>query len=202
MIEQQYQRTNENWTWGIINIPLLYGHNNRLGVTPKTIIRKVAHNARCYSKPYYALDKSKRYLWFENDVAGNTLHEEVLSFYRDMGIDVYWHCTMKGYHYITLHLMPRNQYEALVERMKEKFNNGTFFYSLRIIPNKWKFEDRLWRRGDIETNGSGDWNKLIYIQSALEQPYTPSFGRIPPTVQMLDNMFCISRYQFKNALQV
>ena len=104
---EEIQRTNENWTYGIVNIPLLYGHDNRLGVTPRTIIRKFAHNARCYNPPYYALDKSQRYVWFESDTVGQLHHEIALAVYSDAGKDVYWHRTMKGYHYISLWLMER-----------------------------------------------------------------------------------------------
>jgi len=196
------QRTNENWTWGIVNIPLLYGHDNRLGVNPKTIIRKVAHNARCYSKPYYALDKSQRYLWYELDTTDITQHIRVLDLFASYGIDVYHHRTMKGFHYITMHLMYRLEYETFINRLKNEYNNGTFFYSLRIIPNKWMGEQPLWFCGHIHLNGSNHEKELKYVQSAIEQPYVFNYNRtIPKTVQMLDNMFCISRYQFKMHLR-
>lgn len=195
-------RTKENWTWGIVNIPLLFGHNNRNGVNPKTIIRKVAHNARCYDKPYYALDKSKRYLWFENDSLDQMFHYRVLAFYSTSGIDVYWHRTAKGFHYITMYLMPRDEYEALIKQMKERFTNGTFYYSLRIVPNKWQNEGMLWTIGMIQNNGSGHVKQLQYIKRAIEQPYVFDYGRTKnKCVEMLDNMFCLSRYQFKKHLR-
>lgn len=196
-------RTRENWTYGIINIPLLYGHNNRHGVNPRTIIKKVAHNAKCYRTPFPALDKSQRYLWFESDTDTPYEHYKILDYFERYDIDVYWHRTMKGYHYITLHLMPLQKYEDTINALKEEFNNGTFYYSLRIIPNKWENEESVWYVGTIENNGSGHIKQLQYIQQAINQPYVFNYNRtIPNTVQMLNNMFCISRYEFKGALQV
>ena len=161
------QRTNENWTYGIINIPLLFGHNNRLGVTPRTIMRKFAHNAKCYKKPYYALNKKYRYLWFEQDNKAYSLHRKILLLYASKGIDVFWHETMKGYHYITLHLMERLEYDKLIENIKAYFQNGSFYYSLRIVPNKWVNESRYWYHGYVIDNGSGHRKQLEYIKMEL-----------------------------------
>lgn len=202
MIEQ-LQRTKENWTYGIINIPLLYGHNNRLGVNPRSILRKVAHNAKCYRKPFSCINKKYRYLWYENDTTDINQHLKVLQFFRDLRIDVYYHRTMKGYHYITLHLLPEQEYDTLITEMKDKFDNGTFYYSLRIIPNKWINEIGIWYLGTIKDNGSGHIKQLQYIANAIRQPYVFNYNRtIPKTVELLDNMFCISRYEFKGALKV
>lgn len=198
-------RTKENWTYGIINIPLLFGHNNRLGVNPKTILRKVAHNAKCYRHPYPALDKSQRYLWFELDVNDIAEHNKVLDFFATSGIDVYWHKTMKGYHYITLALLLRERYDHYVSVLKEDFNNGTFYYSLRIVPNKWQNEISpiVWYCGDIVDNGSGHLKQLRYIQQSVNQPYIFNYNRTKPkTVEMLENMLYISRYEFKGVLKV
>lgn len=196
-------RSKENWTWGIVNIPLIFGHNNRLGINPKTIIRKVAHNARCYNKPYYALDKSQRYLWFESDTLDQFFHFRLLSFYESLNIDVYWHRTMKGYHYITFYLMERYAYEALIDILKEQYKNGTFYYSLRIVPNKWIGEQDIWKIGAIVNNNSGHVKQLRYIQTALNQPYVFDYGRTENNcVKMLDNVFCLSRYEFKKHLLV
>lgn len=202
MIEQ-LQRTRENWTYGIVNIPLLYGHNNRNAVNPNTIIRKVAHNAKCYRRPMPALDKSSRYLWFELDITDSNAHNDVLKFFTACSIDVYWHRTAKGYHYITLYLMPTKQYEVWVNQLKDLFQNGTFFYSLRIVPNKWIDEIGVWYNGDIVNNGSGHIKQLQYIQNAINQRYIFNYNRtIPNTVMMLQNMFFISRYEFSGALKV
>lgn len=199
----QLQRTRENWTYGIINIPLLYGHNNRKGVNPKTIIRKFAHNAKCYRKPFPALDKSKRYLWFELDIININSHYEVLEFFNWLKLDVFWHRTAKGFHYITLGLFTLDDYNKLVDIMKDDFNNGTFYYSLRIVPNKWENENSVWYTGDVEDNGSGHFLQLRRIQKAINQPYIFNYNRtIPKTVEMLENIFCISRYEFKGALKV
>jgi hypothetical protein len=195
------ERTKENWTYGIINIPLLFGHNNRLGVNPRSILRKWAHNAKCYRKPFPCVDKSFRYLWFELDSLEN--HEQVLEYFKECGVDVFWHRTMKGYHYITLHLMPVAEYDATMMQLKQVFNNATFFYSLRIVPNKWVNEVGVWYNGGIEDNGSGHVKQLSYIQKSLNQKYVFNYNKTTPkTVEMLDNMFCISRYEFKKNLQV
>lgn len=195
------ERTVENWTYGIVNIPLLYGYDNKNGVTPKTFIRKVAHNARCYSRPYYALNKKERYLWFESDSLDIEYHTSLLRYFESAGIDVFWHRTMKGYHYITLHSLTRVVYELLIQTLKQKFNNGTFYYSLRIVPNKWVGEKDVWKIGEVIDNGSGHFNKLRYVQEAMLKKYYFNYNKeIPETVQMLDNMFCISRYEFKKHL--
>lgn len=202
MIEQ-LQRTKENWTYGIINIPLLYGSNNRLGVNPRTILRKVAHNAKCYHKPFPCLDKRYRYLWFELDVNDTNQHQEVLNVYHHLGIDVYWHKTMKGYHYITMTLFDKADYDYHIMELKTLFDNLTFSYSLRIIPNKWINESGVWYNGAIINNGSGHIKQLQYIENAINKPYVFNYNRtIPKTVELLDNMFCISRYEFKKGLKV
>lgn len=204
MIEPlQNQRTKENWTYGIINIPLLYGHNNRHGINPRSILKKVAHNAKCYNKPFPVLNKRYRYLWFELDTIDGQAHDKVLRFFERKQIDVYYHRTMKGYHYITLKQYPSEHYDHIVNVMKERFDNGTFYYSLRIIPNKWINEVSVWYNGDMVNNGSGHIKQLQYIQNAINQPYVFNYNRtIPKTVELLDNVFCISRYEFKGALKV
>jgi len=201
MIEEM-QRTKENWTYGIINIPLLFGDNNRHGVNPRSILRKVAHNAKCYTRPFQCVDKRYRYLWFELDSLDGQAQDSILRFFQYKKIDVYFHRTMKGYHYITMHMMPLLEYNALINEMKEQFNNGTFYYSLRIIPNKWINESSVWYNGFIINNGSGHTRQLAYLQHAINQKYTFNYNRtIPNTVEMLDNMFCISRYEFKHGLR-
>lgn len=195
------ERTKENWTYGIINIPLIYGHNNRLGVNPRSILRKWAHNAKCYRRPFPCVDKRYRYLWFELDSLDN--HAGVLEFYKSIGTDVFWHRTMKGYHYISLALYPVDRYDYIMQQLKEEFSNATFFYSLRIIPNKWIDEVSVWYDGAIVDNGSNHVKQLSYIQKALNQKYVFNYNKTTPkTVEMLDNMFCISRYEFKKNLQV
>ena len=199
----ELQRTKENWTYGIINIPLLYGHNNRLGVNPRTILRKFAHNAKCYGKPFPALDKRFRYMWFELDTQNIGQHKAVLYYFQQNKIDVYWHRTAKGYHYITLWQLSKEQYDIHMNYLKDYFDNLTFSYSLRIIPNKWQNEIGVWYESDIILNGSGHSKQLAYIKHSINQLYVFNYNRtIPKTVAMLDNMFCISRYEFKGHLKV
>jgi len=201
----EFPRTKENWTWGIINIPLIYGHNNKYGVNPRTIVRKVAHNARCYKTPFPVLNKKQRYLWFELDTHDRVKHQQVLAFLEAMHLAVYWHETGKGYHYITVEPLTKDDYEFRMNYLKTVFDNMTFSYSLRIVPNKWKYEDEMWYNGGIEFNGAPrqDLLLLFHIRKAINQPYVFNYGRTTPqTVMMLDNIFCISRYQFKKHLLV
>jgi hypothetical protein len=203
IVMMEYPRTKENWTWGIINIPLLYGHNNRNGVNPKTIIRKVEHNAKCYSKPFPALDKRYRYLWFESD--NKNQHESIIKFLSELQLGVYWHESMKGYHYITVRPIDKIVYDSYMEQMKAQFENPTFSYSLRIVPNKWRYEEERWYNGHVIHNGDSKANValLTYVAMAMNQPYIFNYSRtIPMTVQLLSNVFCISRYQFKKHLLV
>lgn len=205
MIEE-LKRTRENWTYGIINIPLLYGHNNRLGVNPRSILRKVAHNAKCYHTPFPVLDKRYRYLWFELDTTEYSQHLAVLYFFKLNHIDVYWHRTSKGFHYITMYLLPKEKYDITITYLKNQYGNLTFSYSLRIIPNKWigEMSPMIWYMGDIVNNSNNrkTIEQLQYVRHAINQPYVFNYNRtIPNTVQLLDNMFCISRYEFKKALQ-
>lgn len=202
--QDMIERTKENWTYGIINIPLIYGHNNRCGVNPRSILRKWAHNAKCYRKPFPCVDKKYRYMWFELDTTDKHQHEDVLEFFRtNLQLDVYWHRSMKGYHYISLGLFEIVTYQYWMDTMKELFNNATFFYALRIVPNKWTEEKSVWYNGRIENNDSGHIKQLQYIEKAINQPYVFNYNKtIPKTVEMLDNMFCISRYEFKKNLQV
>lgn len=203
MIEQ-LQRTRENWTYGIINIPLLFGHDNRCGVNPRSILRKVAHNAKCYRKPFPCLNKSKRYVWFELDTTDINQHESVLEYFQySLLSNVFWHRTMKGYHYITMKLLPEQEYRQEIDFLKSKFDNLTFSYSLRIVPNKWINEVGVWYNGNIEQYTAESIKQLQYIQKAINQKYIFNYNRtIPKTVELLDNMFCISRYEFKGALRV
>ena len=108
---------------------------------------------------------------------------------------------MKGFHYISLYTMGRYSYDRLIEAMKDKFNNGSFYYSLRIVPNKWHQEERYWWHGAIVNNGSGHMKQLTYIQKAMNQKYY-GYTNHSDTVDMLDNMFCIARYKFSKKLMV
>ena len=196
-------RTKENWTYGIINIPLLYGHNNRHGINPKSIFKGKMHDrAKCYGVPYYVMDKSKRYLWFEIDTHEIRIHEQVLAFFSNSKIDVYYHYTANGIHYITMKVMPVDEYQALIKLMNDKWNS-TFAYSLRIVPNKWNNDIPNWYTGAVLFNGSNHRKELQYIQKAINQPYIFNYNKTEPkTVTMLDNMFAISRYPFSKYLEV
>lgn len=202
---EQLERTKENWTYGIINIPLLFGHDNRNGVNPRSILRKVAHNAKCYGKPFPCLNKNYRYLFFELDTADSNQHLQVLEYMQEKGLGVYWHRTSKGFHYITVELFTVEEYDTEMDYLKSKFDNMTFSYSLRVIPNKWINEKGVWYMGSIVNNGDNNANiqLLHYIANAFNKPYIFNYNRTKPqTVEMLENVFCISRYEFKKGLQV
>lgn len=148
------------------------------------------------------VDKHYRYLWFELDVSDDNQHQKVLDFFKASCMDVLWHRTMNGYHYITMDLMPVMEYNQYIDYLKTEFDNMTFSYSLRIVPNKWVDEEGIWYHAGIEEHGSNHLTQLRYILKALNQRYYFNYNRtIPDTVLMLQNMFWVSRYEFKGALK-
>lgn len=193
-------RTKENWTYGALAIPLLYGHNNRYGVNPKTMIRKMNDKARCYNPAYPAIDRDNRYFWYEVD--NKAYLTDILTIYKNLGIDVYYHETYNGYHFYSMYIMSKIEHDITMASMNELYNPSFVKNALRIVPNKWDGESEIWHNGYVLNNHSGHMKYLEYIKRAIESPYVFDYNRTPnQCVNMLKNMFAISRYPFKRRLQ-
>jgi hypothetical protein len=79
----------------------------------------------------------------------------ILESYEDLKLPVYQHRTMRGVHFISLVALHKDCYNAWIQPLM-KYNPKCPMVTLRIRPNKWIGEDKVFFEGGIITNGAGD----------------------------------------------
>ena len=104
-------------------------------------------------KEKYEVVPNMRYPFFELDNYGYFL--KVMSAYEDLKLPVYAHKTMRGYHFISLVALQKECYAQWIKPLM-KYNPKCPMVTLRIKPNKWVDEQKVFQTGTIIPNGAGD----------------------------------------------
>lgn len=129
----QIKRTNQRFTKGIVNLPLIFNHNGE---------KIIEENG----KP--KVMKGFRYLFWEIDNQDLQLLQEVLLVYRHYGLSVYYHKSMRGYHFFSLKPMEIGLWSKAVTDLRPT-NEMYPPITLRIKPNKYVNELKAFRDGFI-----------------------------------------------------
>lgn len=121
-----------------------------------------------------------RFFFFELDEFDTVKMEIVLDVYRELKIPVYCHRTMRGYHFFSLHPIPRELHQKYMLKIKH-LNPLCPHVTLRVKANKWENELDVFKNGflllpDGYTNGAvirdmQDLRRFINTQNmyAIEQ---------------------------------
>lgn len=148
---QELQRTNESFTIGIVNLPIVL-FNDR----PKKYKVFKKDTNRYHDK--YAVIPDLRYPFFEYDTRGEydrEAIETILHSYRRLKLPVYSHRTMRGWHFISLVALHKDYYSEWIKPLM-KFNPKCPMVTLRIKPNKWVGEKEIWNDGMIICNDASE----------------------------------------------
>jgi len=97
------------------------------------------------------LDSKWRYLFWEIDDYRESILSYVTSIYRSMDLPVYGHKSMRGYHFICLKPIPKQDWILGIKTLRHtnlKFPPTT----LRLLANKYPDELEIYREGFIITN--------------------------------------------------
>lgn len=179
---KELQRTNDDFTTGIVNIPLdtpafvyfvvdvpeekfwaqelLSYQGIEYEYLPKKkhniiISKNVVH--RDYIKHMKDMNtheltiKTKvvdRYLFFELDNKDPQQIDTVLAVYKMNNIPVYYHETMRGYHFMSVKPIREELYHKLLSQIKP-LNVLCPHVTLRIKPNKWVGEREVFKSGHV-----------------------------------------------------
>lgn len=177
------QRTNEDFTTGIVNTPvdtpaivyfIVRSKEDRFKAQEALTFYKAPHHVEVkkkgdivitdgpISRDYINNLKAKfanepslqiktkvvdRYLFFELDSKDPQMLETVLNVYRANKIPVYYHETMRGYHFLSVKPIPEATYHFLLASLKP-LNMACPHVTLRIKPNKWVGEREIFKRGN------------------------------------------------------
>lgn len=104
-------------------------------------------------KPMY--DHDKRFLFWENDTKDTFNKESALSVYRYFDLSCYWHESMRGYHFYSLEPIPIDIWKYAI-KMLRPLNLDYPPITLRLKPNKYVGENKLFKIGGIEFYGNHD----------------------------------------------
>lgn len=133
------KRTNYRFTKGIVNLPLLFDSKGN-----KIMIEK---NGKIKPK----VKDNLRYLFWEIDHQDTQLVQEVLLVYRYYECPVYYHKSMRGYHFISLKELETKTWSKAIMDLRPT-NEMYPPITLRIKANKYKNELLQFRIGDIENS--------------------------------------------------
>lgn len=95
------------------------------------------------------LDTKWRYLFWEIDTVYSNILHKVLDLYYDLGLPVYYHRSMKGYHFLSVKPITTDMFENAIQLLRptnEKYPPIT----LRINPNKYVDEEKIFYDGGIQ----------------------------------------------------
>lgn len=175
------QRTREDFTTGIVNIPQDTPAILFVRVRSPEEKFKAQEIFEYYKAPYQTITKKKgdivitkdvmqrdyiktikrnnpdleiktknvyRYLFFELDTKDQQAINQVLSVYKLQKLPVYYHETMRGYHFLSIKPMIEGAYHFLLSSIKH-LNMDCPHVTLRIKPNKWEGESEIFKRGYV-----------------------------------------------------
>lgn len=138
-MQEQLTRTIDDFTTGIVNLPILLDNN-----TNKPIMEYNQDKKRFK----YKVIQDMRYPFFELDTKDEKPLYKVLDAYAHLDIPVYVHETMRGYHFLSLHKLHKIEYAEWIRPLM-KLNPKCPMVTLRIKPNKWIGEKEVFRKGNI-----------------------------------------------------
>lgn len=141
-MQTELQRTNENFTTGLVNLPIVLENN-----------KPVKHYDSKTGREKYDVVPDMRYPLFEID--SDKGYKIIHNAYEELRLPVYVHKTMRGYHFISLVALHKDCYSQWIKPLM-KYNPKCPMVTLRIRPNKWVDEYRIFFNGAIHTNGAGD----------------------------------------------
>lgn len=161
------QRTLEHFTTGIVNLPIVLKDG-----------MPVKHYESHKKRWKYDVVPDMRYPLFELDTEKH--FDKIMDAYSELRLPVYAHRTMRGYHFISLVALHKDCYANWIQPLMH-YNPKCPMVTLRIRPNKWVNEDKVFFNGRIISNGAGDmaisqleeFKTLMERQtfSVLEQKY-------------------------------
>lgn len=134
-----------------------------------------------------------RYLFWEIDNQNEELLYEVLEIYRFMKLPVYVHKTMRGYHFLSVKPICESVFNWCISNIRTT-NPKYPPLTLRIKPNKYPNEDKVWNEGFIiadtyhaDTKYLRDWIvNQDYVK--LQEHYQLVWYKLSKTQEELDNM--------------
>lgn len=126
--------------------------------------------------------RDSRYTFFELDSKSVKDLRIVFNAYMDYLNSVYIHETMKGFHFFNLKPVDKASYGLMMRQIKH-LNTECPMTTLRILPNKWIGESRLWGNGQV----IGKDKTLEEFKSWLEGG----------SYHMIQNNYQVVRYKFE-----
>lgn len=90
-----------------------------------------------------------RYVFFELDTLDEAQLKYVLQVYKDYQLPVYYHRSMRGYHFLSVKPIIENLYHEAMLRLKP-LNMACPHVTIRIRANKWVNEKDVFKIGNIQ----------------------------------------------------
>lgn len=173
------QRTNDQFTLGLVNLPILFDLNNKpvkvLDIEKNRLKYKTIPDMRY---PYFELDSGR----------GMAI---VLRSYSDLHFPVFVHRTMRGYHFLSPIAMSTDDYLKWLKPLIH-FNPKCPMVTLRIKPNKWIGETELWQEWQIFDNNATQEriDKTIELKNMVVNQH----------IGLLQNKYYMVRYRMTGEL--
>lgn len=115
----------------------------------KTIQRIIEDNFDLRKEKLLKRKTEFRYVFFELDSLATDELNYVLQTYKAFELPVYYHRTMRGWHFLSVKPIEENSYHACMNLIKH-LNTACPHITLRIRPNKWVGEMQIFKVGNIQ----------------------------------------------------
>lgn len=141
-------RTDELFTLGIVNLPILRDSNNKPVMDVDKAGKIVPKTDGSYRYLFFELDNDDFFKQYNPNMTFLEAFEKVKDVYVKHGIPVFIHQTMRGFHFLSVQPLTKLLYYELMKPIKS-LNPKCPHVTLRIKPNKWVGERKVWNESSI-----------------------------------------------------
>ena len=222
----QLERTPDDFTTGIVNIPLNTPAFFFLKVRDMKLLQQAKDVFQEYLIPFEHEQKSRkailksstmvdrkiinrihhdypqfeptamnyyRYVFFELDELNDKLVSFVLSVYQDYRLPVYYHRTMRGWHFFCVKPVDEPTYHEIMNKLKP-LNMACPHVTMRIRPNKWVGEPEVFKIGNVVMPAKHSDTER-FAKTIQEQTYARRMQAFGKGKYILDNKYFIVNYR-------
>lgn len=157
-MQQQLERTLDQFTTGIVNLPILFYEDGRPIKTYNESKKRID----------YVIEKDMRYPYFEYDHLNQMHVKKIMNHYQDFNIPYYMHRTMRGWHFLSTMKLHKDKYAEWLKPI-HKYNERCPMVTLRVKANKWIGESGYWTIGGVYIpENTQDYLKHTYALRSLK----------------------------------
>lgn len=225
MIQLKLERTGEDFTTGIVNVPLntpafiflivrdmkeikdaqrvfedksiTYTIEQRrhkaILKSSELVDRKIIDSIKLNERFEPKAQNYYRYVFFELDTLMEDIVDCVIQVFKDYRLPLYYHRTMRGWHFFCVKPVNEELYHEIMNRLKP-FNMDCPHVTMRIRPNKWIGEPEIFRIHNVEMSALHS-DTLKFADMITDQTYWKFATKIGAGKWIVDRKYLLVNYK-------